>query len=392
MNSKQRTDGSGSYFKTSSGWVAQVRVYDEHQGRSRQVRRRARNRDHARELLRELQDSTPSFTTSEGLTVAEYLDIWQRDSLPVSGVVESTMEQYRNIIRTPLGPTLGKVRLDKFTPHEAERWLARLDKATSRPRTPRATKANPKPKPIPGKPLSQSTKRTAFAVLSLAMQSAVRDGLIPANPLAEVKRPRKSRAEVPVMSAAEVEALLAAAEGTQVEPLIVFVANTGCRIGEALALRWDDVDLDNGTATISRASITSATTKTSAGVRTVPLLPEVVAALKVRRSDQRADRLKMGPGWADKEGLVFTTGAGTPVDAHNARRSLRAVLKTAGLPTDRPWHTMRHSLATRLLNRGVPMPVVAAILGHASIRTTVDIYGHAEPAISADALAEVMGR
>ena len=193
------------------------------------------------------------------------------------------------------------------------------------------------------------------------------------------------------MTAAEVDQLLAAAHGTHHEPLIVFVANTGCRIGEALALRWDDVDLDNSTATIRRSSTTSETTKTAAGVRTVPLLPEVVAALKARRSQQRADRLKMGPGWADAEGLVFTTGAGTPVDAHNARRSLRLVLRKAGLPTDRPWHTMRHSLATRLLNRGVPMPVVAQILGHASIRTTVDTYGHAEPAINAEALAQVMG-
>ena len=196
----------------------------------------------------------------------------------------------------------------------------------------------------------------------------------------------------PVMTAEEVDALLDAAVGTHFESLIVLVANTGCRIGEALALRWSDVDLDKSTATIRRASITSSSTKTAAGVRTVPLLPEVVAALKVRRSQQRADRLKMGPGWADTEGLIFTTGVGTPVDAHNARRNLRSVLKAAGLPQDRPWHTMRHSLATRLLNRGVPMPVVASILGHASIRTTVDIYGHAEPAINADALAEVMGR
>jgi integrase len=389
---KERRDGTGSIYKAADGWRAQVRYFDTFTGKSKTVRRRARNRDQARALLRELLDGPTVTATQSDMTVADYLDIWAAESLPVSGVVESTQDQYRLMIGNPLKPTLGKVTLAKFTPREAERWLGRLDKARTRSRTPRATKATPKPKPIPGHLLSQSTKRSAYAVLTLAMQAAVRDGLIPANPLTDIKRPRKARTEVPVMTAAEVEKMLTAAQGSTVEPLIVFVANTGCRIGEALALRWADVDLDNSTATISRASITSATTKTAAGVRTVPLLPEVVAALKVQRSTQRADRLKMGPGWADTQGLIFTTGAGTPIDPHNARRSLRAVLRTAGLPTDRPWHTMRHSLATRLLNRGVPMPVVASILGHASIRTTVDIYGHAEPAISADALAEVMGR
>ena len=376
MTSKDRRDGTGSYFKSSQGWVAQVRYFDPVTGKSKQIRRRARNRDHARDLLKELLAGSTSAAAPKSMSVAEYVDLWAEETLPTTGVTQSTQMQYRNIIINPLKPTLGKLPLSDFTPREAERWVARLDQA----KTKRGTL------------LAQSTKRTAYAVLSLAMDAAVRDRLIPENPLVELKRPKKANTVVPVMTAEEVDALLDAAVGTHFESLIVLVANTGCRIGEALALRWSDVDLDKSTATIRRASITSSSTKTAAGVRTVPLLPEVVAALKVRRSQQRADRLKMGPGWADTEGLIFTTGVGTPVDAHNARRNLRSVLKAAGLPQDRPWHTMRHSLATRLLNRGVPMPVVASILGHASIRTTVDIYGHAEPAINADALAEVMGR
>ena len=176
-------------------------------------------------------------------------------------------------------------------------------------------------------------------------------------------------------------------------PLIVFVANTGVRIGEALALRWQDVNLDGATVTITRGSLPDdASTKTPAGVRPVPLVPDVVNALRAQQRRQREARLKMGSGWKDTEDLVFTTGEGTPVDAHNARRTLRAALKAAGLPQDRPWHTMRHSLATRLLNRGVPMPVVTQIIGHASIRTTVDIYGHAEPAINAEALSAVLSQ
>lgn len=390
MPNKERRDGTGSYFKTANGWIAQIRVYDEFTGKSKQIRRRAKNRDHARDLLKGLRDGVVgSPTASPGTTVAEWLDQWAEVSLPVSGVKESTRETYLNLIKTPLKPTLGGVHLDAFTPVEAERWLHRLDAFRGRPRTPRPTKKNPHPQPIPGRFLSQSTKRQAFAVLSLAMKVAVRDGMIQENPLAQVSRPRKARSEVAIMTADEVEQLLTAAENTHYESLIKFVAFTGVRIGEALSLRWADVNLESATATIRRGSLSDDSTKTAAGVRTIPLVPEVVDALESRKTMQAAERLKMGAGWADEEGLIFTSGSGTPVDDHNARRNLRAVLEAAGLPTDRPWHTMRHSLATRLLNRGVPMPVVSSILGHASIRTTVDIYGHAEPAISAQAMADV---
>jgi integrase len=392
---KERRDGSGSYFHTKAGWVAQIRYYDEFTGKSKQIRRRAKSRDEAREILKQLRAETPKSTPvrSDALTVVEYLNIWEAETLPVSGVKDSTANTYRNLVRSPMTPTLGEVRLDSLTPREVERWLKRLDQFRTKPRNPKPTKANPEPEQIPGHLLSQSTKRQCFAVLSLAMQTAVRDGLIPANPLDGVTRPRKSRTEVPVMTGDEVEQLLSS-ETTSKSfyfPLIVFVANTGVRIGEALALRWQDVSLEHATATITRGSLPDSTTKTAAGVRTVPLVPDVVNALKAQQRRQREARLKMGPGWKDTEGLVFTTGEGTPVDAHNARRTLRAALKAAGLPQDRPWHTMRHSLATRLLNRGVPMPVVSQIIGHASIRTTVDIYGHAEPAINARALATILG-
>lgn len=393
---KERRDGTGSYFHTKAGWVAQIRYYDEFTGKSKQVRRRAKSRDEAREVLKQLRAETPKAAPagSDALTVVEYLNIWVTETLPVSGVKDSTASTYRNLVRSPLAPTLGAVRLDSLTPREVERWLQRLDQSRTKPRNPKPTKANPEPEQIPGHLLSQSTKRQCFAVLSLAMKTAARDGLIAANPLDEVTRPRKTRTDVPVMTGDEVEQLLSA-ETTAKSfyfPLIVFVANTGVRIGEALALRWKDVNLDKATVTINRGSLTDSTTKTAAGVRTVPLVPDVVNALRAQQRRQREARLKMGPGWKDIEGLVFTTGEGTPVDAHNARRTLRGALKAAGLPQDRPWHTMRHSLATRLLNRGVPMPVVSQIIGHASIRTTVDIYGHAEPAISAEALSAVLSQ
>jgi len=367
---KQRGDGTGSVYRVQEGWIAQVRYYDEARGESVKLRRRARNRDEARELLKTLRgDALAASAGDPDATVAGYLSQWRDTTLPRRGLAPSTVHQYSDLIDTILPTTLGQVRLARFTALEAERWLERMDGAIA---------------PATGRPYAQSTKRSAFAVLDLAMQTAVRDSRIRHNPLDEVRRPAKEQAEVPVLTADEVERLIEASRDTDIEHLVVFVANTGVRIGEALALSWDCVDLDRASARIRRA-----TTKTSAGRRTIPLIDDVVAALHRQRAEQLDMKQRLASGWVDN-GLVFTTRLGTEIDAHNARRSLRRVLLDAGLPATRPWHTMRHSLATRLLNRGVPMPVVAAILGHASIRTTVDIYGHEEPAISAAALKQAM--
>lgn len=389
MTAKNRRDGSGSIYQRGDGkWVAQIRRWDEAAGKSRLIRRYASTRDEARELLKELRstDATTRPTMRGSLTVVEYLNQWKDTTLPRRGLAPATEAQYRNVITNPITPTVGKTRLSALDPTECERWLDRLDKHRTKPRRDKATGEM-----VPGPVVSQSTKRAAYAVVALALDTAVRDGLIPDNPLRKVTRPKKSATDVPVWSATEVDAVVVAAHGTEIDALVTFVALTGCRVGEALGLRWDDVDLERASAVIRRSGTDTDRTKTAAGKRAVPLLPEVVDALRRERASQAARRLRLGAGWTDHS-LVFASQVGTPLDQHNARRMLRRVLLDAGLPPSRPWHTMRHSLATRLLNRGTPMPVVAQILGHASIRTTVDLYGHAEPAISAEALAQALSR
>lgn len=377
MPGKGRVDGSGSIFRTKTGWVAQIRFFDEHAGRSRQIRRRAKSRDQARELLKQMLsgDSVPAPTAAD-ITVTRWLETWQKEVLPTTNVTASTQSTYRSLIARPLKPSLGETRLKKFDEQESFRWRERLETATGRS----------------GKPLAQSTKRQAFAVLSMALNVAVRRNLLQKNPLDAQKRPGKVRQRVPVLSPTDVDRVIAEAKGTWLQTPLVVVANTGLRIGEALALRWADIDLAAATAIISRSGVDATATKTAAGDRIVPLVPDVVAALMLQLETQTALNRQLGLGAPAADALVFTSKKGTPVDPRNSRRDLKRILVRLDLPTERPWHTFRHSLATRLLNRGVPMPVVSEIVGHASIRTTVDIYRHAEPAISAAALNEVLSK
>lgn len=384
-----RTPLPGSVFKRGDGkWVAQIRRLDPASGRTKPVRRYATSERDAKELLRQLRAGNEEASrrqTRPGMTVADWLDHWAEVSLPVSNRKPGTVTLYRQMVRTTLRDTLKDARLDLFTAGEAEKWLARLAAV----RRLGKAKGPDKVRHHDGPLISGSRQRTAFTVLTAALDVAVRDGLIASNPLHQVERPVAGRAAVLAADSDQVDTLLLpSCADWDLGPLVVFVALTGCRAGEALALRWADVDLGAATATLQRSGRDTDSTK-GGRARAVPLLPEVVSALRKQRQTQRITRMRLGAGWPNT-GLVFTSAVGTPLDNSNARRRLRARLDKLGMPSGRPYHTLRHGLAARLLRRDVPAPVVSALLGHSSIRVTVDIYGHIQPALHAKQLEAAM--
>ncbi len=360
-------------------WVAQIRKVDPTTGTTKVIRRYAGSEKAAKELLRTLRTDDGPFDRKKpeaSISVADWLVHWTKTSLPASGLKPTTVRLYRGAVEHPLKPTLGRVLLERFTAAEAEQWLLRLAATTHRGT---------------GEPLSVARQRTAFNVLTKALDVAVRDGRIAANPLRRVKRPTAAPAVVPVADAEHVDdVLLPALEGWQLGPLVSIVVLTGCRVGEALALTWADVDLANATAVLRRSGVGADSTK-GGHARAVPLIPELVDILKAHREGQGELRRELGSGWPDT-GLVFTSMVGTPLDAANCRRRFRAKLIELGLPAERPFHSLRHGLAARLLRRDVPLPVVSALLGHSSIRVTADVYGHVQPALHAEQLARAMGR
>lgn len=158
------------------------------------------------------------------------------------------------------------------------------------------------------------------------------------------------------------------------------IAATGLRKGEALALRWDRVDLNAGMLrvawTIGRVNGRLAITepKTARSRRAVPLSPAVVELLRKHRAAQAAEQLRAGHLWQDS-GLVFTTELGGPVDPRNLLRTVEAAAKAAGVEGVGV-HTLRHSAAVAWLERGVHIKAVADLLGHSSVAITGDVYGH----------------
>ncbi len=374
---KERGDGTGSVYRRGDGqWVAQVRRFDPLTGTSVKTRRYATSREAARAKLKQLRDgTTPATTTGPDVLLADYFSTWRTHRLPHTSLSPRTQTIYGDLLRWYGEPAAGRLRLRDLDRRTGELWLAAVRDHRRKD----------------GQPLAASTVRGVYVAAVRALDLAADEGLTEGNPLRQVDRPTVTKATVPVTSADDADALLAACQGRRIEHLAVFVAFTGVRIGEALALRWSDVDLSAGTATIRRGSPDRDATK-SGRVRTITCIPEVVDALRAQRQRQRSDAADLGPSWANPDGLVFTSITGRALDRRNVTHELQRAARAAKVNPARPWHSLRHGLAHRLLARGVPLQVVSALLGHSGIGITADTYGHVSAIVPADVLSAALNR
>lgn len=184
----------------------------------------------------------------------------------------------------------------------------------------------------------------------------------------------------PVVTPEQVARLLHAVAETEIEHLVVLIAHTGCRIGEALGAKWDDFDFDAGiwlvqrtvTRTRTGGVVLGSTTK-AGNERRVVLSDEAMSALHAQRRSVAQMRLSAGRLWQD-HGLAFPTVVGTPRCTNNARTRLRPLARQAGFPAS--FHALRHFMVSIAAASGVPIAVIAKIVGHKRVSTTQDLYSH----------------
>ncbi|WP_258372080.1 site-specific integrase [Curtobacterium sp. MCBD17_019] len=230
---------------------------------------------------------------------------------------------------------------------------------------------------------ASSTVRQVYTVLRTLLDDAVRDGLLGRNPAAVVKRPSVERQDARWLNPVEMRRLLDALDGSRYHSIVEFLSRTGLRRGEALALRWSDVDWAQRQirvrGTLSRAGGRLVVTepKTERSRRTVPISAPVARILDEQRSRQAADRLDAEELW-QPDGFVFASATGGPIDPRNVLRAVTTAAERAGLEGVTV-HSLRHTAASTMLNGGVPLTAVSESLGHSSVAITGDIYGHVAP-------------
>ncbi len=196
------------------------------------------------------------------------------------------------------------------------------------------------------------------------------------------------------LSADEARRLLEAAGEDRLEALYVLAIYTSMRQGELLALRWQDVDLENAVASVRRTltrsggKVVFGEPKTKKSRQSIRLTVQAVEALRAHLKRQLRDIEILRDRYQD-QGLVFTTDTEAPINPSSLRqRSFTPLLKRAGLPYMR-FHDLRHTCATLLLSRSVHPKFVQELLGHATIAITLDTYSHVMPSIG-DSTAKAM--
>lgn len=240
--------------------------------------------------------------------------------------------------------------------------------------------------------LAPASIKKHHTIIQSALSKARAEGLIKQNPAREATPPRVPRPKATVLTQEQLDALLEAAKGSPYYALIHTIAYTGLRLGEALGLKWDNVDLDAGmlyvaeTLDESDEAVTVGEGKTDAAIRPVRLDPETVAVLRRHKKEQEWLKRMEGGRYTDL-GLVFATSTGHPPSPSNLRkRYLYPACEKAKVPRV-TFHQLRHTHATLLLKPGVHPRIVQERLGHSSITMTMDRYSHVLPDMQEEALA-----
>ena len=325
-----------------------------------------------------------SYVVPTRITVREYL---LREWLPaIRGTVRpTTFASYATHVEGHIVPALGSLQLSRVSAQSINVFYAKLLENGR----------------LQGRgSLSPATVRRVHATLHRALKDAVRWQRLSVNP-ADAADPPKGQSkerELPAWNAEQLAGFLCSVKDDRLFALWRLLSMTGCRRGEALGLRWDDLDLEANTVTIRRAlvplggRVEISEPKTARGRRRIALDPLTIETLRSHASRQ-ADERSACEDWFES-GYIFTTEDGQPLDPHRISKAFERHLRGAALPRI-PLHGLRHTYATLALSSGVNPKIVSARLGHSTVALTLDIYSHVLPQAdqeAADRIAALVER
>lgn len=320
---------------------------------------------------------------------AEYLKIVKPKLAP------RTWASYKKDIDTRIIPALGHLKIRRINSIHIQRFVQMLEEKDQYDDTrykawkKRAAKLKAKGMEIPLAPekheyLSAATVRRIVAILQSILTAAVKKHIILDNP-ADSKRlelPHMEQPEIQILDEAEAAAVLSALETEPLmyQVLIHLALVTGCRRGELIALKWENIDPDNGVVFVRHAAykLTGEEEKLKepkrGSIRNIAIPKYLIDMLRNYHNEQIELQLKYGSAWHDK-GFLFTSWNGEEMNITTPSHWWQDFLKRRKLPHVK-FHALRHSNATLLLSSGENIKAVASRLGHRQLSTT-NRYVHA---------------
>lgn len=349
----RRANGEGSIYRTAAGqWKVSLSIRTA-AGKRRRINRNARTKADAVAILAKLRNTDAAmFIDPERITLGQYLERWLTTHVAANRSA-STAALYRSISDRHITPKLGGVGLRRLSTAIVQEFVDGMIAANTASRS----------------------RQLAFAILGKAMKHAVKVGLIPVDPTENVDKPAHRPKEIFPFTQDEAASIIAESAETRWHALYVLALTSGMRQGELFGLEWSEIDLPGRTVRIKQAAaevggrVSISKPKTENSVRTVEITELAAGALRTHRA------ILLREGNAGSK-LVFPAPRGGLVARSTFRHRYWLRLLRHCSITPRGFHHTRHTYATLALGAGVPVHVVAKVLGHSKPSTTHDIYSH----------------
>jgi integrase len=357
MQMSRRSNGQGHTYKVGNSHRTVIH-YNGHV-----VTAMAATTQESRKLAKEKLEKLPKNLTSKNalpqskIALAEYLISWL-DEAHKHQIAHSTWKRYRALAVHHIIPVIGQIPLRKIVPSDIQLVLTTMREAGQSPRS----------------------QQQARALLSVALSEAENNEYIPSNPVKKVRIPANKNREIEPLTIEEVKRLLETYRDTPSSARLHIALLCGLRQGEALGLRWQDIDLVNGVLEVRNqiqmidGKLQLTGLKTERSRRSLVLTSGSLESLKKHK--EIIDQMKSlyGIDWKENN-LVFPAADGSPKQATIDFNEWKRALRLCGIKPRR-LHDARHTAATLLYGQGVGIEVISRALGHSSSAITSKLYVH----------------
>lgn len=326
------------------------------------------------------------------MTVAEFipqfLELIGKDHSP------TTVHSYKRVCEAYILPALGHRKMREITPLDVQKFVQQLENLPPADRTGKREAAD-------SARISPATVKRYYCVLQSLLGHACKLGLIAENPAnsARITLPRQTHEKVETFSPEEMNQIFSGLmqEKMKYQVIVYLAFITGARRGELCALKWENIHLEGDQPYIDillssyklpGEEVHTKEPKSETSRRPIAIPEDAAALLVSYRREQMKQADKMGDMWKNREGWLFTTFDGEPMDPGTVSRWWPKFLDKNSIPR-RKFHAIRHTSATIALESGGNIKAVSARLGHAQLSTT-NIYLHGTKTADA-AIADSLG-